>query len=91
MAKSWGKYDQIIIISLYIYRKMKKAAFYGKISILGKKGIFLHFSFPVTKKLDLNRLFVYFTWFGNKKDELLVSLFHFITYKDPSSVILSQN
>ena len=80
-----------LLFLLYSYRKMKKAAFYGKNSILDKKGIFLHFSFPVTKKLDLNRLFVYFTWFGNKKEELLVSLFHFITFKDPSSVILSQN
>ena len=83
----------IKLLSFYfiVTERWKKAAFYGKNSILGKKGIFLHFSFPVTKKLDLNRLFVYFTWFGNKKEELLVSLFHFITFKDPSSVILSQN
>ena len=80
-----------LLLSYCIVTEMKKAAFYGKNSILGEKGIFLHFFFPVTKKLDLNRLFVYFTWFGNKKEELLVSLFHFITFKDPSSVILSQN
>ena len=82
---------KLLLFYFIVTESWKKQHFMGKNSILGKKGIFLYFSFPVTKKLDLNRLFVYFTWFGNKKEELLVSLFHFITFKDPSSVILSQN
>ena len=62
-----------------------------KVAFLGKGALFLHFPFPVKMRLDLDKPFTFFSYFGYREKLLLVLLFHLLTFKGISLVILPQN
>ena len=70
--------------------RREKTAFYGKSSIFGKKGSFPPFLLSCHNEVIFKQTFHIFTLFGYREEKILVLLFHLITFKGTSLVILSQ-
>ena len=62
-----------------------------KVAFFGKRAFFLDFPFPVKMRLDLDRIFTFFSSFGYREELSLLILFHLLTFKGASLVILPQN
>ena len=60
----------------------------GSTSFLRINGIFELFPFLVIMVVDFNKPSTFFSYFGNKEDIVIVSLFHLFSFKGTSSVIL---